>query len=149
MTSGQDRTIHVGACHCGVLRVEFSLCLPPAKIVPRGCDCSFCRMHGAAYVSDPAGQLRIAIGASATPIFYRQGSESARFHLCSECGVLVAVSYAHQGQLHGAVNVACLDERADFGEPIKASPRLLSADEKIARWLQSWVPDVQMVSADA
>ena len=78
-------TLH-GRCHCGRLRVEFGTGQAPAKIVPRACDCSFCRKHGAAYVSDPPDAFDPARGAHAMRE-YRQGSDTARFLMCSDCGV--------------------------------------------------------------
>jgi hypothetical protein len=105
--------------------------------------------HGAAYVSDPAGQLRI-IGSNPYALrSYRQGSGIAEFRLCSECGVLVAVTFEHGGRLHGAVNATCLDGRLEFEASIPASPQALSPEQKVARWLQVWVPDVQVLLAGA
>lgn len=147
MTSAKAPASFRGGCHCGAVGVEFSSALDPTAIVPRACDCSFCRKHGAAYVSDPHGQLRISTGGASTLRSYRQGSGTARFHLCGECGVLVAVTYEHAGRLHGAVNVSCLDGRTGFAAPLAASPQSLGAEEKIARWLQLWVPDVQLVAS--
>ena len=116
---------------------------------PRACDCSFCIKHGAAYVSDPAGQLQVTTADPSTVRAYRQGSEAARFQLCGECGVLVAVTFEHDARLFGAVNVTCLDARTDFGATVSASPQSLSPEAKVARWLQVWVPDVQLVTSGA
>jgi hypothetical protein len=80
---------------------------------------------------------------------YRQGSEVARFQLCSECGVLVAVTFEHNGCLYGAVNATCLDGSAILGAAVSASPQLLSSEAKVARWLQAWVPDVQLTVTGA
>jgi hypothetical protein len=144
----KPNTLH-GSCHCGHIRVEYSTCQEAATINPRACDCSFCRKHGAAYVSDPAGRLRLIIIDPDVVHSYRQGSEAARFQLCRECGVLVAVTFEHEGRVHGAVNAACLDGSAMLGATVSVSPQSLSADAKVARWLQAWVPDVQWVVAGA
>ena len=144
----ESMTLH-GSCHCGRIKVEFSTCREPANISPRACDCSFCRKHGAAYVSDPAGKLRLTVTDPGSLRSYRQGAELARFQSCGVCGVLVAVIFEHAGRLHGAVNVACLDGNAVFGAVVCASPQLLSPEAKVARWLQAWVPDVQLTVAGA
>jgi hypothetical protein len=34
-----------------------------------------------------------------------------------------------------------------FGASVPASPQRLSPEEKISRWLQVWVPDVQFTGA--
>lgn len=73
----------------------------------------------------------------------------ARFLLCGRCGVLVAVVFEHQGNTYGAVNVGCLDARTLFGACVPASPQQLSPEEKVSRWLQMWVPGVQVIGAGA
>ncbi|KRD75016.1 GFA family protein [Lysobacter sp. Root983] len=132
-----------GGCHCGSVRLVYTSALLPADTHPRACDCSFCRMHGAAYVSDPAGALRISVADAQTLQSYRQGSEAALFRLCGRCGVLVAVTYEQDGRMYAAVNAGCLDERDAFAPAVGASPQLLSREQKIGRWTQLWVPEVE------
>lgn len=141
-------TLH-GSCHCGCVKVEFSTCQVPATINPRACDCSFCQKHGAAYVSDPAGKLRLTIANSHAVRTYHQGSGAAEFQLCGGCGVLVAVTFEHDGHTYGAVNATCLDMDVVLGAAVSASPQLLSPEAKVARWVQAWVPDVQWVVTGA
>jgi hypothetical protein len=61
----------------------------------------------------------------------------------------VAVTFEHAGRLYGAVNAACLDGDSGLGASIPASPQGLSPEQKVARWLQVWVPDVQLSPAGA
>lgn len=136
-------TIFHGSCHCRRLRIEFSTDRNPADFTPRACDCSFCRKHGAAYVSDPAGRLSITARQGVLRK-YRQGSDTADFLLCGQCGVLVAVSFEHDNRVYGAVNIGCLDGDTGFMAPAPASPQLLDADEKVSRWSQLWIPDVEL-----
>ena len=63
--------------------------------------------------------------------------------------MLVAVTFEHCGRIYGAVNVACLDGHTGFGVPITTSPQTLTPEAKATRWLQVWVPDVQLVTSDA
>lgn len=144
--AGRSMTVH-GNCHCGCVQVEFTTSADLASTTPRACDCSFCQKHGAAYVSDSSGHLRITVAEPSALHSYRQGSKAACFRLCGRCGVLVAVTFEHQGNTYGAVNVGCLDERSLFGASVLASPQQLSPEEKISRWLQVWVPGVQVVGA--
>ena len=137
-----------GGCHCGRLSVEFSTAQKPAALHPRACDCSFCRKHGAAWISDPAGALSVSARGAATLREYRQGSEAARFLLCAHCGVLVAVVYEQDARIHGAVNAGCLDGEPGLADAVPASPQRLSAEEKISRWLQVWVPDVVLTASE-
>lgn len=137
-----------GSCHCNRLRVAFSTRLDPASFTPRECDCSFCQKHGAAYISDPAGRLSISFSQGALRK-YRQGSNTADFLVCSQCGVLVAVTFEHNSRMYGAVNIGCLDGHTGLGGSVPASPQTLSPDEKVSRWLKLWVPDVELVESGA
>jgi hypothetical protein len=136
-----------GSCHCGRLRIEFSTDQDPADFAPRACDCSFCRKHGAAYVSDPAGRLSVSAREGVLRK-YLQGSNTAEFLLCGQCGVLVAVTFGHDDRVYGAVNVGCLDGKTGFRAPVPASPQMLGAEEKVSRWLELWIPDVELNASD-
>lgn len=138
-----------GGCHCGRVRVAFSTELNPADINPRACDCSFCQKHGAAYISDPAGQLAIIVVDPLALRRYRQGSNTAEFLICNRCGVLVGVLVDHAARLYGAVNARCLDAFASLAPAVPASPQQLAAGEKMARWLRLWIPDVELVTDDS
>lgn len=139
-------TLH-GSCHCGLLRIEFSTNRDPADFIPRACDCPFCRKHGAAYVSDPAGRLSVSAREGSLRK-YRQGSDTADFLLCGQCGVLVAVAFEHAGRRYGAVNAGCLDGATGFMASVPASPQTLGAEEKVSRWLKLWIPDVELNTTD-
>jgi hypothetical protein len=134
-----------GGCHCGRLRVAFSTGVDPAGMQPRACDCSFCQKHGAAYVSDPAGQLSISVAEPDDMRRYRQGSNTAEFLFCGHCGVLVAVVFERDGRTYGAVNARCLDATACLGNAVTASPQQLAVGDKVDRWLRLWIPDVELV----
>ncbi|RDZ29170.1 GFA family protein [Lysobacter silvisoli] len=136
-----------GGCHCGAVRLEFATALTPQDTAPRACDCDFCRKHGAAYVSDPTGRLRIRVADAAGLLAYRQGSEAALFRLCARCGVLVAVTYEQDGRLYAAVNATALDRRDAFLPAVDASPQLLSREQKIERWTRLWVGDVAVTGS--
>ena len=133
-----------GGCHCGAITLAFSTALTPETTSPRACDCSFCRAHGAAWISDPAGQLVIRAQVDRLRR-YRQGSLAAQFLLCGECGVLVGVLHEDGERGYAAINAACLEARDAFAASVPASPRTLSADEKTTRWRQLWVGDVRLV----
>jgi len=140
-------TLH-GSCHCGQLSIAFSTTLDTAGLTPRACDCSFCRKHGAAYISDPAGKLSIHARGGALR-HYQQGSNNADFLVCGSCGVLVAVVFEHLSRLYGAANAGCLDGRIPLADAVPSSPQMLSADDKISRWIRLWVPDVELKMCDA
>lgn len=138
-----------GGCHCGELELEFATAKDLAGFHPRACDCTFCRRHGATWLSDAEGRLRISEQASGMLRDYRQGSETARFILCARCGVCVAVIFEEGARRYAAVNANCLDSASNFGEAVAASPQSLSAAEKIARWKALWIADVVVSRAES
>jgi hypothetical protein len=130
-----------GGCHCGTLRVELELPRSPDTYRPRACDCDFCRKHGAAWVSDPEGRMRI-YGEREGQTIYRQGSGQAELLLCGSCGVLVAALYRRGQRVYAAVNVRALDGGARFGAEQPVSPKTLSDGKKAERWQDLWFCDV-------
>jgi hypothetical protein len=131
-----------GACHCGNIHVELQLPRPPGTYRPRACDCSFCRRHAAAWISDPLGSLRLTIRDPQDATRYAQGSGQAQLLLCSVCGVLVSPLFDDGGRLYGAVNVNALEDAAAFGAPQPVSPQTLAAGDKATRWKELWFPGV-------
>jgi hypothetical protein len=149
MSSTADVNTLVGSCHCRQIRLEFTINQASTSLTPRACDCAFCRKHGAAYISSPDGRLSIFVDQSAALTRYHHGSNNAQFLLCARCGVLTAVIYEHRDVLYGAVNSGCLDGPMALGTPVLASPQVLSPEKKISRWLEMWVPGVQLIVAGA
>jgi hypothetical protein len=131
-----------GSCHCGALQANMQLPRPPAEYSPRACDCDFCRKHGAAYISDPQGALRLRASSSASGR-YRQGSSSAEFLICRHCGVLLAALYDNGEGLYASVNATALWP-AEFAASRTVSPKNLSAEGKTARWKQAWFCQVSL-----
>jgi hypothetical protein len=129
-----------GSCHCQRLQLALHGSLEPAETSPRACDCSFCQAHGAAWLSDPEGELVITASDAEALGRYRQGSESAEFLFCRHCGVLLAVVFATDDGMRGAVNVRCLANAAEFALPQTVSPQQLPAEERRARWRKLWTP---------
>ena len=100
--------------------------------------------HGAAYLSDPDGTLRVEAHGADSLGEYRQGSESARFLLCRSCGVLVAVIFDDGASQYGTVNSRCMDDALAFGEPQTVSPQKLAREAKQKRWAKLWTPLVEI-----
>jgi hypothetical protein len=131
-----------GRCHCGNITLQVALTDSPQTYRPRACDCEFCRMHGAAYISDPDGSLVFSVTEPRLTTRYRQGSGEADMLLCGRCGVLVGALYAGAGHQYGVVNARVLEETA-LGLPETVSPKALPANAKVERWQRLWFRDVQ------
>ena len=131
-----------GRCHCGNITVQVAMTESPETYRPRACDCEFCRKHGAAYLSDPNGSLRIHVIEPQLMSRYRQGSGAAEMLVCRRCGVLIGALYADASRQLGAINVRVLDTTA-WGSPESVSPKTLTENAKVDRWRQLWFRDVQ------
>ena len=134
-----------GSCHCGNIQLDIGLSNAPSEYAPRACDCDFCRKHGASYISDPRGSLRIEVEDSRLLGKYRQGSETADCLLCTRCGVLIGVVYKDGERLYATVNSRVIDDGGGFGETVSVSPKVLSAADKIRRWKELWLSNVAFV----
>jgi hypothetical protein len=134
-----------GGCHCGNILVDVELARAPGTYYPRACDCDFCRKHDASYVSDPQGGLLIRIKDQRETGKYRQGSGSADFLFCRNCGVLVGVLYLSSERLYAALNAKVVDVGTQFGVEQTVSPKKLSGSEKMQRWQDVWFPDVSII----
>ena len=130
-------------CHCGNVTVHVQLSQPVDKLVPRACDCSFCRMQGAAYVSDPNGTLRMRVLEGSELARYRQGAELADMLLCRRCGVLMGASYEADGRTFATLNGRILTD-VQLPEAQAVSPQRLSAKDKSERWQKLWFADVSI-----
>jgi hypothetical protein len=139
MTSTNMPAVNTLTGHCDCRRIRASLRTRRSAdaCIPRACDCSFCSKHGAAWLSDPEGHLRIEAHTDDDLRRFRQGSETADMLLCAHCGVLMAVVFAHEDGLFGAVNAGCIDD-AVLAAPVVVSPQRLSAAEKTERWRRLW-----------
>ena len=129
---------HLGSCHCGNIRFQATLPSSLGTYQPRACDCDFCQKHGAAYVSDPAGEVVFDVADSNLLSTYRQGSGTAGFLLCKACGVVVGVNYNESAAQYAALNARAFADYALFGEGVTVSPKQLSGDDKKKRWSEVW-----------
>lgn len=134
-----------GGCHCGNLRIEMRLSNQPESYRPRACDCDFCRMHGAAYVSDPLGALVVRIKEGSLRGSYRQGSGQAELMYCRHCGVLVGALYEEAGRVFATINSRIIDGPTPFGAEQTASPKTLTGEQKATRWRDIWFGNVSVV----
>ena len=133
-----------GGCHCGNILLELQLTNEPGGYHPRACDCAFCRKHGAAYISDAQGSLRIVINDQGRSGTYRQGNELADMLLCTHCGVLIGALYRTEGRIYATVNVKVIEADGSFGVEQPVSPQKLSGDAKVARWKELWFSRVEL-----
>jgi hypothetical protein len=133
-----------GGCHCGNILVEMELARAPGSCNPRICDCDFCRKHGASYVSDPQGSMRLQVKDAHHLGRYFQGSGIADCIICRNCGVLVGIVHRDNARLYGAINSKVIDGNPAFGGEVPVSPKTLPDTEKIKRWKALWFANVSI-----
>ena len=128
-----------GSCHCGRVSVKLrtsSKTLPAA----RACGCSFCTKHGAAWTSDPQGELVLSHRAPDDIRRYRFGLGITDFIICAHCGVpCVAVGMVDDRML-GVVNINTMDRLRDFAPASPASFDGEETEDRLARRRKGWTP---------
>lgn len=134
-------TVYRGACHCGNIRVAFETERKPEDMVPRACQCSFCRKHGTGAVSDTDGQLTFTVRDPDQVHLYRFGQKITDFVICRICGVYVGAHMPDGDGAYGNVMAKVLDDHARF--PTDTQPVVRTGEdeaERRARRREAWSP---------
>jgi hypothetical protein len=134
-----ESAVLTGQCHCGAVQAEFHLGRSAAAIPVRACQCGFCRRHGAATASDPAGRVTIK---SARPLIrYRFGAKTIDMLICGACGVYVAAILEAEGETRATINVAGLKMAPLFdATPVAVDYDQEDAASRHERRLAGWTP---------
>lgn len=131
-----------GGCHCNNIRVTWRT--TDYSVVPRACQCDYCRAKGAEYVSKTGTAVELRIRDRAQHAIVRHGSHSAGFHECRYCGAVVIVTALIDGELYGALNAHCLDNRFGFAPAVPIDYAGQGAAQKLERWRQNWCAPVRI-----
>jgi hypothetical protein len=134
------RYTYPGACHCFNIQLRLQSDKASSDLGVRTDTCSFCNKHHALYVSDPSGELHIALREANLVERYRFGTKTADFLLCKTCGVFVA-AYMPEPPL-AVINVNVLDARAAFlANPVQVADfEEESLEQRLARRRGKWTP---------
>lgn len=137
-----------GGCHCGNISVLFKTSVAPEDASPRACQCSFCRKHNTAAVSDNAGELTIDVKEGSKLSRYQFGFKTCDFLVCRECGVYVAAFVGEPDDSKGYATLmsVCLDERARYPAPSPSDYGSEDAEGRRARRRKVWTPTSLTVS---
>ncbi len=107
-------------------------------IIPRACDCDFCIENEVNYISDIDGKLIIKSRKELKSVTH--GSKQAEFLCCPKCGDVIAAVFKFEEVYRGVVNGTLLDDFNKMQMPQAVSPQKLSAEDKLARWNEIWMP---------
>ncbi len=94
-----------GQCHCGNLSSVLEFPADTHHFTVFGCHCSFCRLHGASWIGDPATRLTLSAEDPGLAGWYCHGALSNHYLLCQHCGGVMAACFPLDGIWHGIVNV--------------------------------------------
>lgn len=136
-----------GSCRCGRNRIDW-----PGAIIGsvRACQCDYCLSKSAAYASDVKQPFTLSVSSSTAHNIVRNGTKTADFHECGECGDLLCVTWRDAGCLYGVVNARCLegDHLLPDYEPIEFVNETVS--ERMERRRRSWCSSIsiQMTERD-
>ena len=95
-----------GNCHCGNITFALTWEPDPSEIPARACTCSFCTKHGGVWTTTPTGSLKVTVGNSSLVSRYAFGTETAQFHICSQCGVVPVVTSRIEDRLYAQSSVS-------------------------------------------
>jgi hypothetical protein len=130
-----------GGCHCGLLQVIYRTALDPAQWPLRHDGCSFCRRHGVAGTSDPAGEVAFEIADDSKIRRYRFAQKTAEFLLCGECGVFVAALTETAAGPRAVINARVLEGVViDDAAVLSVHFDDETPAQRAARRLRHWTP---------
>lgn len=134
-----------GSCKCGNIQVVWRTV--DYSVVPRKCLCPYCKSKDAAYVSKSGSLVQVSIHNPDLHNIARHGSGTAEFHECGYCHALVLVTAAIEGDVYGALNANCLENKQGFSPAVDTDFSNQGAAEKLQRWRQNWCHPVQILAS--
>lgn len=133
-----------GKCHCGNISYEFLWPEQGSRIPVRACSCSFCVKHGGIYTSHTMGQLTVNIPDPSMVNSYAFGTKTAKFHICSACGVMPFVTSTIDGHEYAVVNVNTFEDfdRSEFDISVTDFDGE-NIEDRLARRKDKWIARVE------
>jgi len=138
-----------GSCHCGLNTVELVTQKTPEAFEVRACQCTFCRIHGALSISDPAGRLTYVSPGPGALLEYRFGLKLADFLICSRCGSYLGAYMSDETGSYGVLNLNVLTDRDRFASPRPMVYEGESNADRLARRRARWTPASRRFTASA
>ena len=132
-----------GSCHCRNISFVLDWTPEPSEIPARACTCGFCTKHGGVWTACPTGMLRIAVKDPSVASAYRFGTETADFHICTQCGVAPVVTSRIHGRLFAVVSVNAFDDvDPSLLRTVSSNVDGESEEDRLARRARNWIGDV-------
>lgn len=138
-----------GSCHCGNISFALDWRPEPTEIPARACTCTFCVKHGGVWTSCPTGSLEVNVKRSSLVSKYTFGTQTADFHVCSQCGVAPVVTSLIEGRLYAVVSVNAFEgvDPALIKRPAAATFDAETEETRLARRKRNWIANVEYTVA--
>lgn len=133
-----------GGCKCNNIQILWHTV--DRSLVPRECQCDYCLSRSISYVSKSGTRVEISIHNESLHHLRQQGTRSATFHECGNCGELVFVTSEIDGELYCTLNSNCISNPFGFGASVRMEVHNQTAAERINRWRQNWCRPVLITS---
>lgn len=127
-----------GNCHCGNIHFVFETNRAMDTLVPRTCQCTLCRHHGASYISDPEGHVALELTDPSLVNNYRFGHSTADFLICRRCGVLVMALCEIKGRTRAVINIKSMLTESFPATPVNTVFDAESVEERLTRRERNW-----------
>jgi hypothetical protein len=134
-----------GRCHCGNVSFVLHTKKTEDSFIPRSCQCTLCRSHGASWIADPEGIAEVTYRDKSSVSFYRFGLQIADFIICKNCGVLTVALCGIDGIIRGVFNVKSMLDHAF------SSPKILpnfdgeTVESRMERGKRNWTGRVTIL----
>ena len=133
-----------GSCKCNNIEIVWHTV--DRSLVPRECQCHYCLSKNISYVSKSGTRVEVNIRDERLHHVHQQGTRSAKFHECSNCGELVFVTAEIEEELYCSLNSNCISNPLGFSSAVKMQLHNQTATEKKDRWRQNWCHPVLITS---
>ncbi len=133
---------YIGNCHCGNIKFVFTSAKNETEFTPRTCSCSFCRRHGASYISDPEGRLELQIGNHDDVSFYQFGHKTCEFIICGKCGVDMMAISEIENKKYAVINIKTMLDHKFSTPGVNTLFDGETIEERLERRAQNWIGQV-------
>ena len=128
-----------GKCSCGNIKFDWQNI--DASLVPRTCQCLYCRNNNLTYVSKSGTRLSITIKRPQWHLIEHQGTGTADFHRCRFCNDVVLVTAVINNETFGVINRHCV-QNVDFPPPVALDFAEETREKRCERRFQNWCTPV-------
>jgi hypothetical protein len=133
------------SCDCKNIEIDW---LDTGQVlIPRACQCDYCKTIEAHYVSTADTKIRVTIHDEDRVKIVQHGTETADFFECIICEKLVFASSVIDGVIYGVINSGCLQNKKLLKEPQAFSYEGESLEQRLKRRQKNWCSPVVIEKA--